>query len=391
MDKRVIICVETIMTLISGIYYADQVKKRDSKVKTILIWRNTTQSRVPVNNFKQYFDKIYIVPSNIRRVGIVGPEYLKMKLQSYGYLYSSGLFAELNQKSAGDVLLVATDDRSMVRIVTSIVKKNRNRSRVILFEEGMALYSEKKRTIKDVINYNCNGGEKVQPLIGASPYIDIIFAQRPQALPAWKIRKRKVVQQGDVFCDVGIAEHDKVLKSFLDGLNQKKIVLYLGQPIHEFSSSFQLREEIEFIHKIVDMLPDDYIMLIKGHPRDVQNKYKAFHSDKKCKIFNNRISWYPMECLLPLLDVKVAITFSSSAVLNILERSETCKAIYTYQYFGIPIADTWEQMYKNMGDRILIPTKEEEIREFIFAEEKTYDIQKNTSKKDVQMIMRCLQ
>lgn len=390
MRKRVIICVDTIMTLISGIYYADQIKKRDSAVQTILIWRNATAYRIPVNSFKKYFNKIYIVPSDIWSYGIMSANYLKKKLQCYTYLFSSGLFACLNQEAANDVLMVGSDETILSKVVISVVKNNRNKSKVILFEEGMALYSEKKRTIRDIIEYNFHKGGDMQPVIGMSPYVDIIFAQRPQAIPDWKAHKRKVVQQGDVFCDIGIADNDNALRTFKNDLAHKKIILYLGQPINEFSDSFQLKEEITLMRKVVDMLPDDHVLLIKGHPRDSQYKYQMFRSDNKCKIFDNRIGWYPMECLLPLLDVKIVITFSSSAVLNILERSETCKAIYLYQYFGISIADTWDQMYRQVGERILIPTTKEEIQDFIFTEEKTYDIQENTSKKDVQMIMRCL-
>ena len=54
MEKRVIICAETTMTLISGIYYADQIKKRNPRIKTVLIWRDTTKYKISVNHFRQY-------------------------------------------------------------------------------------------------------------------------------------------------------------------------------------------------------------------------------------------------------------------------------------------------------------------------------------------------
>lgn len=394
-DKRMIVAVETVMTLMSGVYYCAKAKEYDNTIKTVLIWENTTQYNIPIQSFSECFDEIYMVPANLCPLNILSPEAVKQNLLCRYYLMSSGIEKMLRDTYSREILMLATDASILTKNIITIFNAKRNKhKKIILFEDGMALYSEKKRTIRDIIDYNLGREIDRQSVIGACNKIQTIFCQHPEQLPEWKANHRKIIRQSDLFSNVDLwgrlLKDNKSIGKLQRAIAGKKILLYLGQPIAEFSAKFRIREEIDFIHGILKSIPDDYIVLIKAHPRDSRSKYRILEKEEKCVLFDNHIGWIPIEFLLNLISVSVVVTFASTAALNILERNPECRVIYTYRYFNIDIPETWKEMYKKYDGYAVMPATMDELADTVSANIEPRQIIANTSKKDVQYIIKYL-
>lgn len=369
--KRVVFVVNTVMTLMSSVYYATEIKKFGLDIETAMLWQNPTAHKISMRQFKNCFDFVFEIPKSISMWGILSPETIRNELLCKAYLESSGISYYLKKRYEKDVLMVGADYNGTMGFAIKIFARKFSPKRIILFEEGMALYSDKRRTLRDIIDYNRGKEIDTQPVIGGCRKVQVIFAQHPDKLPKWKCRNKRVIRQSDAFADIGlwkgILEKDAYLKELSAKLENKNVVLYLGQPINEFSSKFRPSWETELIESVLEKLPEDTVMLVKAHPRDPVNKYNKLQGFENCVVFERKAGWYPVECLLNLFKLSAVITFSSSAALNILDRIPDCRALYSYRYFGISVAGSWDEIYRSYGDRVRMPASLKEFEDGLFG------------------------
>lgn len=248
----------------------------------------------------------------------------------------------------------------------------------------MGIYSDKRKKISDIFDFNKDKDVKPQPVIGGCRRVQVIFAQHPEKIPEWKCKHKKVIRQSDVFADKifweRILRKNNYLNELSTILEDKKVVLYLGQPIHQCSDKFRPGKEINLIKRILEKLPDDFVMLLKAHPRDAANKYKSLQKYDNCLVFDRKAGWYPIESLIHLFDVSFVVTFSSSGALNLLDRIQECSAIYTYKYFEIPVMENWDEIFRSYGDRVRILKSLDEIDASFFDEPGMMNCFKNREK-----------
>lgn len=369
--KRIIMIARSVMTLMSCVYYSARIKEYDKNIRTVLIWDNPTPYRIPVQMFKLYFDEIHAIPP---MGGWLMPsmESVEKYFECKRYLNESGLETMLKELCEREILMVGLDNNGFVKNVMEIISRKRNPHKIVLYEEGMALYDEHKRTLKEIVEYHFGKKGVYKGVVGRSRRVNTIFAQWPENLPDWKRKNRTIVLQSDVFSDKKLLSEmvlqDKKLRQMKNFFEGKRILLYLGYPIKEHDRSFRMKKEIALINDLISVLPEDYLILIKGHPRENINKYKVFNENPKCVIFDKSIAWYPIECLLPLFPIKVAVTCASTSVINISERLPECKAVYTYKYLGIEITETWRKMFENPKNASIIPKTKEELQSVILSE-----------------------
>lgn len=370
--KRVILFAHTTMTLFTCVYYSSKLKSHDKRIKTVLIWTNSTSYNISIRAFSSFFDETYTVSGGIGDGKRFSLDHYMKYLECRSYLRKSDIGRMLAEHYEREILMTGSDYNNIMKSIIDIFSRKRNRHRVILFEEGLALYDAKRTTVKDVISYFSGKKKDELAVIGQSAKLNVIFAQHPEELPSWKKRDRIVIQQSDVFSDASLMKEmlskETCLAKMQNRLLGKKVLLYLGQPIRVFDNDFRLTDERAFIEQIVNIMPEDYVILIKGHPREPFSKYQYFESNPRCVLFDKRISWYPMEFLLPLFDVKYVMAFASSAAINIAERVEGCRAVYTYKCMKVDIPQAWRTMLERTDNKVVVPDTVEKIQIILQAD-----------------------
>lgn len=366
-NKRLLIFCDTVMTLLSSIYYAGEIRKcQGDNIEAVLIWRNCTSYNIPVYKLgKEVFDKIVDIPSSIGWSGPLSFRYLNEYFICLSYLRKSGLISLIKDGYSNEVLMISGDYNTLPKIIMDVFYKKKNLHKCILFEEGMSTYSAYKHTVRNLIRYNLGKSANLQPSIGFSNKINTVFVKAPEIFPEVKKRNKVVIKQSDIFSDNKMWEEillkDSRIKELMVLSKNKKIYLYLGQPIHEFDSEFSMDQEIKLIEEILAKVPTNAILLVKPHPRDNRNKYNKLKNLLNCYIFDRNINWYPVECMASLFDIKQVISFASTGALNLLDTLTECIAIYTYKVFNIKIDHNWEILMDNYKDRVYIPVNKEEI------------------------------
>ncbi len=398
--KRIIMITRSVMTLMTCVYYSARIKEYDKNIRTVLIWDNPTAYKIPVQMFQLYFDEIHAIPS---MGGWLMPsmESVEKYFECKRYLNKSGLETMLKEPCEREILMVGLDNNGFVKNVMDIISKKRNPHKIVLYEEGLALYDEHKRSLKEIVEYHLGKKGVYKGVVGRSHRVNTIFAQWPEELPEWKRKNRTIVLQSDVFSNKEIFNkivmQDKHLKKMADALSGKKILLYLGTPISELSKSFRMKQEIGLLNSLIQALPEEYVILIKGHPREPVNKYKRFSTDPRCVLFDKNAAWYPIEVLLPLFHIKAVVSCSSSAAMNLAERIDGCRAIFTYKYLNVEIPEAWVRIFENAGKSVLIPKTKEEIWDAVNSDLESAE-RTNTKKinakrngKDVRYLLKYLE
>ncbi len=279
-------------------------------------------------------------------------------IECRNYLRNSDIGKMLREPCEREVLMLGSDCTRIIKNIIRIFCSKRNHRKVVLYEEGLALYDENRAGIKEVIAYKLGKREDERVIVGKSSQINAIFARRPQELPEWKRKNRQIIRQSDVFADHNIVAkmlmEDKKLRQLSERLKDKKVILYLGQPISELSKGFRFQIERRLIDHLLQALPEGYVVLMKGHPRESANKYKNYLSDPRCFGFHKSSGWYPVECLLQLFTIKAVISCASTAAINVAERIDGCRAVYTYPCLGVKIPENWTSIFECAGDKVMV-------------------------------------
>lgn len=394
--KRVVMFAHTTMTLVTCVYYGAKIKEWEPNIKTILIWENSSSYSVSLKPFSGYFDEMYTVSAHIGDGKRYSAESVIKNIECRKYLEKSEIGAMLRRPCEREVLMLGSDYNHIMKNIIRIVCGKKSAHKVVLFEEGLALYREDKGGIKEAIAYKLGKNESELAIVGKSSKIDVIFARKPQELPEWKQKNRLVIRQSDVFAARQIFTEmllsDRYLRQLSESLKEKKVILYLGQPISEISKTFRFQTERKLIDHLLQTLPEGYVVLMKGHPRESVNKYKSYASDPRCVLFNKSSGWYPVECLLQLFTIKAVMSCASSAALNVAERIGGCRAVYTYPCLGVKIPENWSSMFQRAGDRIMILKNLDEIgKVFETLENEQLPVKNEKAGKDVSYLLHYLE
>lgn len=356
--KRVVMFANTTMTLITCVYYGAKIKECDRSIRTILIWKNSSSYSISLKPFSRYFDEMYTVSSTVGDGKRFSAEFMIKDIECRNYLRNSDIGKMLREPCEREVLMLGSDCTRIIKNIIRIFCSKRNHRKVVLYEEGLALYDENRAGIKEVIAYKLGKREDERVIVGKSSQINAIFARRPQELPEWKRKNRQIIRQSDVFADHNIVAkmlmEDKKLRQLSERLKDKKVILYLGQPISELSKGFRFQIERRLIDHLLQALPEGYVVLMKGHPRESANKYKNYLSDPRCFGFHKSSGWYPVECLLQLFTIKAVISCASTAAINVAERIDGCRAVYTYPCLGVKIPENWSSIFECAGDKVMV-------------------------------------
>lgn len=390
--KRVVMFAHTTMTLITCVYYGAKVKECDHNVRTVLIWENSSSYQISLKPFSVYFDEMYTVSANIGDGKRFSMESVVKDMEWRSYLRTSEVGDMLREPCEREILMLGSDYFHIMKNMIRIFCAKKSAHKVVLFEEGLLLYGENKGSIKDVIAYKLGKNENELSIIGKSSKIDVIFARKPQELPEWKQKNRRIIAQSDVFSEDKIFTNmlymNQHLRQLSERLKDKKVILYLGQPISELSKTFRFQKERKLIDHLLQALPEGYIVLLKGHPRESTNKYKNYASDPRCAVFDKSSGWYPIECLLQLFTIKAVMSCASSAALNVADRIDGCRAVYTYPCFDVKIPNNWSMMFEGAEDKVVVLKDLSEIKE-VFTESETekFVAKKEQTGRDVSYLM----
>lgn len=345
MKTAVFVCF-TPYQLLNAVYYG---KKLDKKVKRVLIWHNYTKYKIDLNRFKASFDNICAV-SNFYEEPFIKRQYHKCLYG--GWLFRFSKINILLSKFKEDAVLFVFSDQHIVtnKILTVYGQKAKD---VILTEEGLGTYLIRRRDIPKTKDWFINLflGAKYEPFIGANRFIKTVFVKKPWMLPDEKKHNRTVVQQNNVFCDEMWKDLFRDVLS--DGISaeksKKKVILWLGQPIEMDGVSADI--QIEWLRKMESALPEDYQIIIKPHPREVENKYDILTADTNIKQLRLKdFNWIPIEILVSLIQPDVALSAYSTAAINIIELGIKCKAVYCYPAFKLSIDDNVSELFKKSAN-----------------------------------------
>lgn len=219
--------------------------------------------------------------------------------------------------------------------------KKHNNAKIALIEDGCGIYNEERKnvTIKKIVKKFLFGSVIVKQL-GKNRYIDIIVSKDPKLLPKWITRNRELLQQQDVFEDKKFINSFLYKNEYLEELEKtmrsKKVILFLGQPVSELG--IDESNQIAFLKKIATEL-SEYIIVVKPHPRDADNKYVNLANLSNIIIYENKL-WYPAEVLSYVLHPIAAISVCSSATESFLAIGNSV-VIYLYDMLGVKLENTY--------------------------------------------------
>ena len=167
-----------------ALYYAMQVDWGNTEM--ILVWQNNTNAVVDKELLESNFDKvIYVKGRDLVNYSFL--EQQRYKIVNAGWLFPLSEIGKMFRDNPNDnaVFLFNDTTRLTDKIVYEFGKKGKNR--IILVEEGTATYHYNilKQDLKTRFG-NILCGQKVEPYIGANPYIDTVFARNINELPDYQ-------------------------------------------------------------------------------------------------------------------------------------------------------------------------------------------------------------
>lgn len=340
MNNTIVFVCFTPYQLLNAVYYGNRL---GAEVRRVLIWHNYTKYNLDLQRFNLFFDDICEI-SNFYEEPF-------FKRQFHKCLYGGWLFrlSKINRLlktiDIKNTILCLFSDQHIVsrRILTTFGQRAFD---VVLIEEGMATYLIRNKAIpksKDMI-INLFLGARYEPYIGANKLIKTIFVKYPYMLPEEKKNNRVVVLQNNVFRDdMWNGLFSDVLKRVnWDNNDQKKTVLWLGQPIEMDGVPTDI--QLKLLKRINEMVGSEYQILVKSHPREDDNKYITLTQETSImQIQLGEMNWIPIEVLAGIIKPDIVLTAYSTAANNILELGLECKVIYCYQmlelYIGEHISD----------------------------------------------------
>ncbi len=174
-------------------------------------------------------------------------------------------------------IVVFRDTLSGEAILSRTIKKKYKNAKIIMIEEGLALYASykpSKNTIKDYMKFILHLFFHVPVLCakyiphGCNPTTDTIICQHPQELRELRrCKTNDIEQETDVFgrenCDFFISN---VMMEEIDEKTYEYV--YLTQPLFPDRNEQENRKYDDFLKSLFSLLAQYGRILIKPHPQD---------------------------------------------------------------------------------------------------------------------------
>lgn len=225
-----------------------------------------------------------------------------------------------------EVLVVFADNEVYTQFLITLVRqKMKNRSNVILIEEGIGLYNNRRKLSTDFLL--CSGLIKTVILkiiygfwyrridLGYNPNVDIILCRSPEKLPILKKRNKTVLRTDieELFSSgleiVSAQVRDRIEQSFP---SRTPYFLFLSQPLVEAACADE-RELVSFIQKLYNVVSSVGLQLvIKPHPGELYD----FIGHIPGPTVLHDLKLVPFEAIAPYIEPVAVGTWMSSSALN---------------------------------------------------------------------------
>lgn len=205
---------------------------------------------------------------------------------------------------------------------------------ITLIEDGLSLYTEKTKTIKEIVKRYLIG---IPKSFGFDNRIKTVEATHPEKLPQKIKCKSKLLdmefltnrltnQDKDILINIFLGKHVK--------FGSEKSVLLLTGPYSE-EHIITEKYKMDLYRKILEPFHKDYYIYIKPHPREITN-YQNLLSGNLMVLEKN----FPIELLNIILDIpfEKCITIDSSALKNL-------KCVKEKVLLGLEYDDTLSKQY----------------------------------------------
>lgn len=337
-NTRVIFYAYTPFHLFSAAYYAMRVRWNTETIKC-LIWYKYNQYTFDIDFLRPYFDDIIIVSDP--GLSVLPIREVKRSIDG-GYLFrwsKVGRYILANKHE--NVLVCFSDQNEFVISVINMLKKHANNI-VCMVEEGNATYElhrSERPPLYSLIARTLFGFKK-GGFIGHTGMVDSWVVRHPSLLPEEKSAAAVVIRQNNIFLDEEWLDQLKFLWSNrisdIGQYKDKRVILWIGGPLE--AVGIKNEEELLWFKEIVDAIQNDYVVLIKLHPRENVEKFAGLVDHPAVQIVGDDLQWIPLEFLVGAIHPEIILTVSSSAAFHIYEMGFQGKVIYTHDRFdGIQI------------------------------------------------------
>ena len=323
-NKRIVFSCFTPFHLFTAMYYSKQF----CDCERILIWQDMTFNKININEFCCYFDRVLLNPISNSRIRKL------IDICNYGGLtfFLSNTYKYLKVNNNNNIFIYFSDENFATIKQIEYLKRSGKNNIFILVEEGVGIYKKYKSDIplKYKIPLVMVGANTSCNYIGASLNADFVFAKHVEKIDTSRFGKAKIVGQSDfLLSDSFTSNIREMLLKELNCDSKKPYILLLGDPCEE--DGIDRLSYNSVIQNIVNILNDDFSILIKKHPRESFEFYRAITGAQLLE--NEFVNFFPVELIAKSLDIHIIITHVSSAASNIYDVDLEAKIIYFYKVF----------------------------------------------------------
>ena len=301
-------------------------------------------------------------------------------------------------------IFIYNDNEPVTAKIIKEVKKYEN-SKVTIIEEGIGIYSttevSKRGSVFRKLITMILGSPMQYKAIGDNSYIDNVICGNTALYESLsKARGKRILYQNKE--QIFRYKHEK-LKSIVQDkthINYHPDIMILGQPFSPFGEL--TGAEKEYYDKLISLIPKDFQIMIKPHPRDAVGKYEQYVSDR-CFVISNEQALLPIEVIVKYFEINYVISFNSSAGINIAACSPKTKCIFTFKTdIGKELFKIWDSGYSKYDDSIFMsknnntffPVTTDEMRSmlltkgFVSAEFENHNIDNNFSFEEIDQVLK---
>ena len=316
----------------------------NASVKKYLIFYHALHCRIDLNIWEKFFDKIIIIRDSSKNLSGKLKHFI-LRCLSGKYLYPLSKIGRLfTRKWRNDNIFICFADVDAYTLNTIRTLKKNTNNVVCLVEEGDGTYTTLQKPVQQSL---CR--KLLRKLVGVNDYqyigqtglADVWIVRHPEKLSKEKTHSSVVIEQRNLFTNTYSVLDKSFLRSSINCLfsSNKKRLLWISGPVDAFGISET--EELTWLSSIAISVKEDYVIYIKRHPREHDQKYKrlSYHCNIK-ELQIKDLDWVPVEILVQSISPNAIITVSSSAAFHFYEMGIHCKIIYTYRHFKNNSFDT---------------------------------------------------
>lgn len=291
-------------------------------------------------------------------------------------------------------LFIFNDNEPITNKIMRMAKKSKT-NKVTIIEEGIGMY---EKTACQKLNLKQRGrlfftallGSPMQyKAVGESKYISYaIVGDVALYRKLDKARNQIVLEQSKKYIFSQASNLLKMLRLSCEEYRDFPVI-YIGQPMNE--NGLMTLEENDYINNLIHFFGR---ILIKPHPRDYEGKYDKFsRENNSCRVMDSAMSILPFESIIAELDVKIVISMTSSAGVNIARTFPNIQCVFTYDMIEakkcIELNDNGytemnKELFVSPYNNILIPKSLNDLR--ILLSDANNDVStSNVLETDVQL------